>query len=99
MEKARNRNILVKTLCEGGIHRIHQAVVCFVEYELVREMERIKKKGKEKYEKQYKDLKEALDALDEYYDTIYHLMNKAGLELDLTSDDEHLEYQENSGNQ
>jgi DNA polymerase III alpha subunit len=83
----------------GGVWHIHQAVVCFVNHELVREMERIKKKGKEKYEKQYKDLKEALDALDEYYDTIYHLMNKARLELDLSSDDEHSEYQGNSGNQ
>jgi hypothetical protein len=98
MEK-RDTEILVKTLCEGGIRRIHQAVVCFVEHELVREMERIKKKGKVKYEKQYKDLKEALDALDEYYDTIIHLMNKAGFELDSSSDDEHLEYQGNSGNQ
>jgi hypothetical protein len=89
----------MKTLCEGGIWHIHQAVVCFVKHELVREMERIKKKGKEKYEKQYKDLKEVLDALDEYYDTIYHLINKAGLELDSSSDDEHLEYQGNSGNQ
>jgi flavin-dependent dehydrogenase len=96
MEKARDRKILVETLCEGGIRRIHQAVVCFVERELVREMERIKKKGIVKYEKQYKDLKEALDALDEYYDTIYHLMNKARLELDSSSDDE---FQGNSGNQ
>jgi hypothetical protein len=107
MEEFDYTKALVESLLSPGLRHTHQAIMCFVEHYLLKEMEKMKKGGKvkEKDKKKYKDLKEALEALDEYNDTIIHLMNKAKVELepinedDDDDDDEHSEYQGNSGNQ
>jgi hypothetical protein len=108
MEEFDYTSALVESLLSPGLRQSHQAIMCFVGHYLLKEMEKMKEGDKKKYN----DLKEALEALDNYNNAMIHLMNKAKVELepinedddddeddDDASDDEHSEYQGKDGNQ